>query len=264
MNGAGQPGPLEAVPKRWLHVGIALVLGVAGAGYVSGLRVGTGVRAEAGPPEPRVESAERAPSYAEAREVRQGANARMYDGALEVLADKVAPPPAQGEQMPADRQRVLASRRERRAYDGAPPTIPHEIDQTGAPDCAGCHGRGLHLGEKSAPKLSHERYQSCTQCHVMGTAPKPLPKAHGLPANTFVGHTGEGGGQRAWTGAPPTIPHPTMMRSECNSCHGPGGKFGLKTPHPDRQSCTQCHAPSADLDQRPRGGGAPVAGGTGP
>jgi cytochrome c-type protein NapB len=34
------------------------------------------------------------------------------------------------------------------------------------------------------------------------------------------------------------------------SCHGPNGLFGLRTPHPDRQSCFQCHVPEAGLDQR--------------
>jgi cytochrome c-type protein NapB len=40
------------------------------------------------------------------------------------------------------------------------------------------------------------------------------------------------------------------MRDDCMSCHGPQGLFGLRTPHPDRQSCLQCHVPNAELDQR--------------
>jgi cytochrome c-type protein NapB len=60
------------------------------------------------------------------------------------------------------------------------------------------------------------------------------------------------------------MPHPMHMRSECDSCHGPSGRPGLRTSHPDRQNCVQCHASSAPLDQRgmsvdipPAGGGAP-------
>jgi nitrate reductase (cytochrome), electron transfer subunit len=55
--------------------------------------------------------------------------------------------------------------------------------------------------------------------------------------------------RRAFDGAPPTIPHSTLMRTDCLSCHGPQGLYGLRTPHPERQSCLQCHAPGAHLDQ---------------
>ncbi|MFN7141654.1 MAG: hypothetical protein ACK4UN_20210, partial [Limisphaerales bacterium] len=71
-----------------------------------------------------------------------------------------------------------------------------------------------------------------------------------LALNEFIGFMSPGKGKRAYPGAPPTIPHPTAMRSDCMRCHGPNGVAGLKTSHPYRQSCTQCHAPSAELDQR--------------
>jgi hypothetical protein len=54
---------------------------------------------------------------------------------------------------------------------------------------------------------------------------------------------------RDYDGAPPTIPHPTLMRGECASCHGVFGADGIKTTHPWRQSCTQCHAMNAVNDQ---------------
>jgi cytochrome c-type protein NapB len=58
-------------------------------------------------------------------------------------------------------------------------------------------------------------------------------------------------GVRAYTGAPPEIPHSTWMRETCLACHGGTGAEGLRTRHPQRQSCTQCHAPSAGLNQGP-------------
>jgi cytochrome c-type protein NapB len=71
-----------------------------------------------------------------------------------------------------------------------------------------------------------------------------------IAENAFVGSVSPSKGSRAWPQAPPTIPHPTFMRNDCMSCHGPNGLFGLRTPHPDRQSCFQCHVPEAGLDQR--------------
>ncbi|HRC56557.1 MAG TPA: hypothetical protein PKU97_11575, partial [Kofleriaceae bacterium] len=69
--------------------------------------------------------------------------------------------------------------------------------------------------------------------------------------SAFVGLPAPGRGERAWPGAPPTIPHTTWMRERCDSCHGVWGASGLRSTHPWRQSCTQCHAPAAALDQRP-------------
>jgi cytochrome c-type protein NapB len=70
-----------------------------------------------------------------------------------------------------------------------------------------------------------------------------------LAGNSFVGLNPPLKGTRAWPLAPPTIPHSTLMRSDCLSCHGPQGLYGLRTPHPERQSCVQCHVPGAELDQ---------------
>lgn len=150
----------------------------------------------------------------------------------------------------ADKRRAeVDKRRLRRAYAGAPPVVPHPIDQRGAAACMVCHERGLRVGDVTAPRMSHEVYFSCTQCHVeannlnVSGAFQPQP-------NQFEGSNAAGLGDRAWPGAPPTIPHATWMRENCNSCHNPQQNPGLATSHPWRQSCTQCHAPSADLDQQ--------------
>ena len=66
----------------------------------------------------------------------------------------------------------------------------------------------------------------------------------------FAGEQTTPAGARAYEGAPPTIPHRTLMRENCMSCHGEGGTSAIRTSHPDRQSCTQCHATDASYDQR--------------
>jgi cytochrome c-type protein NapB len=71
-----------------------------------------------------------------------------------------------------------------------------------------------------------------------------------VPAETaFVGVYRAGPGERANPGAPPTIPHHTWMRENCNSCHGLVTRPGTRTTHPWLTNCTQCHAPSAAHDQ---------------
>lgn len=254
MNAPGHNGP-TAPRARWERrlwvVGGAAALAVAAVGYFTGTR----------PPPPRdvvpavasaatdLEATRAVPRYADLRSTRRGPNAAIYEGAFEQLRGE---PTALESQSPEDRALALEARRSRRAYDGAPPTIPHEIDQRQYPDCLACHEKGATIAGKRAPRMSHVRFDSCTQCHVVGTAPRPLPVGQLLTASEFAGLEAPAGGERAYPGAPPTIPHPTFMREQCSSCHGTGGLHGLRTSHPDRQSCTQCHAPSAVLDQRVR------------
>lgn len=152
-----------------------------------------------------------------------------------------------------DKRRDLAARAQRRAYNGAPPTIPHRIDPVDASSCIACHGpNGLRVGDVVARPMPHENYASCTQCHVPQhpVTPEELPWLE----NDFAGLPAPTQGERAWEGAPPTIPHTTWMRSNCISCHGPNGASGLQSSHPWRTSCTQCHAPSAELNQQPGAG----------
>lgn len=160
---------------------------------------------------------------------------------------------------PGEKERIVAERATRRAYDGAPPTIPHGVDQRGAPACLACHERGMRVDQRVAPAMSHESYSSCLQCHAPeGGTPTDAPLAPSVSvASAFEGATSPTTGERAWPGAPPTIPHRTFMRERCASCHGTWAS-GLASTHPWRQSCTQCHAPSAPLDQRPRSTFAPI------
>jgi cytochrome c-type protein NapB len=92
---------------------------------------------------------------------------------------------------------------------------------------------------------------NCTQCHVEQQAELLDPFV--LARNGFIGLPAPFEGIRAFSAAPPVVPHSTLMRTECLSCHGPHGPDGMETTHPWRQNCLQCHAPSAVLDQHPSG-----------
>jgi nitrate reductase (cytochrome), electron transfer subunit len=191
-------------------------------------------------------------AYADQDWLRAGVNA----GWRNHLTNLVAPEPAPVHDAvwtDADRWRVLEQRADHRAYDGAPPTVPHPITQSSSVSCVACHGPGLAIRDRVASRMSHAHLQDCTQCHVPAQSPfRSLTQTtlrEPLAENTFVGVVDSGRGERAWPQAPPTIPHSTFMRTDCMSCHGPLGALALRTTHPERQSCTQCHVPDAGLDQ---------------
>lgn len=143
-------------------------------------------------------------------------------------------------------------RAERRAFDGAPPTIPHPIGESTV-ICVDCHRGGMTLGDLVVPAMSHQDLGSCTQCHVRAEIDRPWSGTEMIAASLFEGvDSAEDRGdiEATWALAPPTIPHTTWMRSNCDSCHGSTGHQALRSPHPDRVSCTQCHIPSAALEQR--------------
>lgn len=143
---------------------------------------------------------------------------------------------------------AIADRARNRAFDGAPPVIPHRIEQQSAASCLACHGEGMKLGDRIAVKVSHAHYSSCTQCHVESAASGPFAPVQ-TEENSFAGLYRSGPGDRAFPNAPPTIPHTTWLREDCMSCHGTIARPGLRTTHPWFSACTQCHAPSSELDQ---------------
>ena len=159
--------------------------------------------------------------------------------------DPAAVPPSD----PAVTRASLSRRAVSRAFNGAPPTIPHRVDQRSDESCLFCHNGGMIVDGRTVARMPHALLPQCTQCHVslQGTPftgePLALNSFHGLPAPT--------GGDRAWPGAPPVIPHTTLQRTNCLACHGPDAWPGLRTTHPLRSDCLQCHAPSAELDQLP-------------
>ena len=142
-------------------------------------------------------------------------------------------------------QSTATVRAERRAYDGAPPVIPHEnMGMT----CVSCHNEvGMELADVGfAPPSPHEITEGmnalsrCQQCHVFQQT------ANVMVANGFVGLRQDlRRGSRLNPLAPPTIPHKTFMRENCVACHsGPAAREEIRTPHPERSRCSQCHVPT--------------------
>ncbi|MDJ0785405.1 MAG: hypothetical protein QNK05_01280 [Myxococcota bacterium] len=142
----------------------------------------------------------------------------------------------------ADGDGELAPRESRRAFDGAPPTIPHPVSTGSAGECLACHGQGVVLGGRRASALPHAELASCTQCHAPEQAgfTRLAANAAAEVGNDWRGFASEGG-SIAYDGAPPSVPHADWMRENCDACHGPGGRAPLRTSHPGRQSCLQCH-----------------------
>lgn len=242
--------------RRFVHVLGAAGIMLATVGFFSGIAAERRPRRTHAAAETTALAP--APGYPQLRTERRGPNAAIYGGAIDRLGEGLPSPlaevPPQSEEQRAE---VLARRSALRAYDGAPPTIPHAVEGRSTFECLACHAKGAIVAGKRAPAMSHERHDSCTQCHVAAGGP-PGPAPAPLTSSTFIGEPAAGKGARAWPGAPPTIPHTTTMRSACASCHGVAGAMGMRSTHPWRESCTQCHAPSAKLDQR--GSDLPIVG----
>ncbi len=153
-----------------------------------------------------------------------------------------APPSGGG---PAGSEKTAANvRASRRAYDGAPPVIPHP--PYGA-SCVSCHaGEGLAIsGVGFAPPQPHEeglvggKWANCRQCHV------PRATTERFAASTFAGLAQDlRSGARHHALAPPVMPHAALGRENCFACHtGPGARDEIRCSHPERANCRQCHLP---------------------
>lgn len=135
-----------------------------------------------------------------------------------------------------------AARSARRAYDGAPPTIPHE--PLGG-ECTACHGEeATEAGDAVAPAFPHAKTPGlsdasrCTQCHVYRNT-EQLFRASG-----FTGDLQDVNrkGLRKTPKAAPQRPHRAFMREDCRVCHlGPGARPELVPKHGPRPKCEACH-----------------------
>ena len=151
----------------------------------------------------------------------------------------------------AEKEASSKLRASRRAFNGAPPIIPHPVENTTDAACYACHSNGVKMAGLKASVMSHQFLGNCVQCHAP-MAPAPFQDVDASVDTSFVGLPAPKQGKRAYKGAPPTIPHSQWMRESCNACHGgPHGWAGMESTHPWRTNCTQCHAPSATLDQMP-------------
>lgn len=241
-----------ATYPRTVVVLAASVIAVSFIGFFVGVRESATEGAEGHPTRLQVDSALVAPalSYAQLREKSRTAPTTQAEALRKIAAVPSEDGNRDGERTYTD---VLA-RSNLRAYDGAPPMVPHPIPIRGDLPCLTCHDQGLVVGSLRAPAVSHAKLTNCVQCHVPANGPFP----DGFPAdvepiapNEFSGLAAAHQSPRAWDGAPPVVPHSTWMRQECDSCHGPSGAPGIRTTHPLRQNCLQCHATSAILENRP-------------
>lgn len=165
-------------------------------------------------------------------------------GVVVVLAAACARGDASTGWQVAEDKSSASVRAARRAYDGAPPTIPH---QAFGASCASCHDRfGQSVsGVGFAPASPHDDTpraggtQRCRQCHVFVTSDDLFVDSEFIALAQDLRYGG-----RATPGAPPTIPHRTLMRENCIACHGgPAAREEVRTTHPERWRCRQCHVP---------------------
>jgi len=243
--------------RKALNVALLVLMALATVGFFVGTRAefqAKGYSWYAAPEEEDVEGRiPTAMSYTERMSAPQRANDHLrYD--FDRLATQAIPEGEGDATDPVLRALARSERAEGRAYEGAPPTIPHPIDHSGDAACLACHQTGLRIAARRAPAISHDTFTQCTQCHVEREARRPFQEVNpdAIPLDSaFVGFRESGDGPRVWEGAPPQMPHTSRMRENCASCHGPHGPPGLRTTHPERQNCEQCHAPNSALDHFP-------------
>ncbi|MBW2528648.1 MAG: hypothetical protein JRI23_31025 [Deltaproteobacteria bacterium] len=237
--------------RKLLGIGAAVVLGGAVTGFFAGTRAAPPLQPESNGAPSTAASSEALPgqTYLELRQRRYGSRSAVR-----------SPLPGLREGMPkygdpvtlsaAAHEEAVAARTNLRAFDGAPPFVPHPIDEQSSHSCIACHEHGLRVEGRRAPVMSHRFLDNCTSCHAT-VADRPFGEAR-VVENDFDPLASPGPGERASEAAPPTIPHGVHMRETCAACHGLGGPEGLRTTHPELQSCTQCHAAtSTDLPWRP-------------
>lgn len=233
---------------------------LAVSGFFMGMRqtesevghgVGTSSESATTPPTGEIPTA---PRYKEIPTAKWQAN-RDWHFSLANLprAPKAEKPP---ESLTPDELRAAVARRASlRAYDGAPPVVPHAIDTLSSASCVSCHGEGANLvisGTRPA-EISHPWITNCTSCHVPADGLRQFTAtatSRLTVDNAFAGKQSAGHGPRAYQGAPPVTPHPVWMRQNCMACHGPGREQAIRSSHPDRANCLQCHAPDSRFDNR--------------
>ncbi|MEP1033499.1 hypothetical protein [Ekhidna sp.] len=141
-------------------------------------------------------------------------------------------------------EKTLADYYKNRAYDGAPPRIPHPLlneKGIGGKSCLQCHSNGGYVDrfKAFAPITPHPDFLNCNQCHV------PKKTNNLFVASDFKRSAPKHIGSGVLDGSPPPIPHDFQVRGSCLSCHGaPSAAKEIRVNHPERVNCLQCHAPT--------------------
>lgn len=159
---------------------------------------------------------------------------------------------------PSAKPRTAGEYHSRRAYSGAPPVIPHEVESGELAEsgklCLTCHAKGGYVEKYAAyaPVTPHPQMTQCRQCHAAQQTQLSFSEidwASARPTRT---------GRSALPGSPPPMPHTAQMRESCAACHaGPGAVAAFRTPHPDRVNCVQCHVPANAAGEWRRDDGNP-------
>ena len=255
---------------RGLEVLMVVIMGLAVLGYVVGINDGVpredfepsvyAIDANAAHPERLPDTSDVIPAagYSEMRRTEFGSASmstpslqRAHEGAeFERCISCHNPHTAAVQPDEQAKLESLSIRASRRAFNGAPPVIPHAVEGTNDAACYACHGEGALVGQRVANRMSHGWLSNCLQCHA-APPPQPFAELVASPSNSFVGLPTPTSGPRAFPGAPPVIPHSTWMRDQCLSCHGGVvGWPGLEVTHRWRSNCLQCHGTSAALEQQ--------------
>ncbi len=145
---------------------------------------------------------------------------------------------------PIESEKRLRDYYKNRAYDGAPPLIPHPLlseKGIGGKTCLQCHTSGGYVDrfKAFAPITPHPDLLNCNQCHV------PKKTTNLFVASQFERSAPKRIGSGVLDGSPPPIPHDFQVRGSCLSCHGsPAAPKEIRVSHPERVNCLQCHAPT--------------------
>ncbi len=157
-----------------------------------------------------------------------------------VVPPRTAQPAFESVPRPGAKVRTLREFYSRRAYAGAPPIIPHAVEDDGVinDDCLSCHQDGGYVPEYNAytPVTPHPEMGNCRQCHVEQIV-------EGLfVATEWIQPALPKRGQQSIPGGPLQIPHPLQFRENCLACHaGPQAVVEIRSSHPERENCLQCH-----------------------
>lgn len=208
--------------RRYGSIAIAIA-SMAACVLLAGSLLRSGHRTAAAPPALPIDTT---PPLAEAEQFRLAPDALAYARSPE---HKASP-------------RTLQAFYARRAFPGAPPFIPHALDDDsiGGRSCLGCHADGGYVQpfKAYAPVTPHPAFENCRQCHVAGKA-QPPP----FRASLWERPNAPAIDREVLPGAPPPVPHDLAMRENCLACHaGPAAVAEIRTPHPERVNCRQCHA----------------------
>jgi cytochrome c-type protein NapB len=159
VRGAGAEEGEIVSDRSAINVVLVAVVAVAAVGLVSGIESTT--RDTRARPEPATYFDPRpadSRSYRDMRERDYGANAELGGMWFETIRTAEKADEAAG--------------RARRAWVGAPPTIPHPAHQHEAPACLACHRHGAKVAGKVATPTTHPERASCLQCHVVAADPR--------------------------------------------------------------------------------------------